>query len=61
MESNLLLDQKIGPKTTSEFSLGKHDGDELLLVRILTATPVSQQYPDEQELVPTGDLGHMTR
>jgi hypothetical protein len=38
MESNSLLDQKIGRKTTSEFWLGKHDSDEFLLVRVLTAT-----------------------
>jgi hypothetical protein len=35
MESNLLLDQKIGRKTTTEFSLEKHGRDELLLVRVL--------------------------
>jgi hypothetical protein len=75
MESNSLLDQKIGRKTTSEFWLGKHNSDEFLLVRVLTATPVSEQSPDEQELVPTGawprkwisgfnagtGLGHLTR
>ena len=61
MENNSLLDQKIGLKTTSEFSLAKHGGDELQLVRVLLRDTSCAKDADEQELVLTDALASMQR
>jgi hypothetical protein len=59
MENNSLLDQKIGLKTTTEFSLAKHGRDELLLVRVLLRDTSCGKDADEQELVLIDALASM--
>jgi hypothetical protein len=57
MESNSLLDQKIGRKTTSEFWLGKHNSDEFLLVRrqrLFRSNTRTNRSSSLPALVPTG-------
>jgi hypothetical protein len=56
MESNSLLDPKIGSNTTSEFPVGKHGRDELLLVQFFCENTRYGKDAGQQELVSTGAL-----